>query len=57
MLVSQPVGLAIAIVAIALFAIVLWDEIRIEVSHRPPRTPLGELKSEPHPVSSRKVFR
>lgn len=57
MLVSQQVGLVIAIVAIVLFAIVLWDEIRIEVRHHPPREPLDELESEARPVSSRKAFR
>lgn len=57
MLVNQQVGLAIAIVAIVLFAIVLWDEIRIEVRHHPSREPLDELESEVHPVPSRKAFR
>ncbi len=57
MLVNQQIGLAIAIVAIVLFAMVLWDEIRIEVRHHPPREPLDELESQPHPVSSRKAFR
>lgn len=57
MLVNQQVGLAIAIFAIVLFAIVLWDEIRIEVRHHPSREPLDELESEVHPVPSRKAFR
>ena len=57
MLVSQQVGLAIAIVAIVLFAIVLWDEIRIEVRLCSRHEPLDAPETEPRPESSRKALR
>lgn len=57
MLVSQQVGLAIAIVAMMLLAIVIWDEIRIEVRLRSRRDPLDASKTEPRPESSRKALR
>lgn len=57
MLVSQQVGLAIAIVAIVLFAIVLWDEIRIEVRLRSRHGFPDAPKTEARPESDRTAFR
>lgn len=57
MLVNQQVGLAIAIVAIVLFAIVLWDEIRIEVRLRSRHGLPDAPKTEPRPQSDRTAFR